>query len=76
MAPLSLITYKESSLFSPLRSESPLGVDVQTFALCAAHVDGQLTRDGESVTQLRLARSKFAKEFGYGAGFNAWKIVK
>ena len=52
-------------------AESPLGVDVEAFSFAAAHVEGELTGDGEGVADLGLAGAEFAEEFGHGAGFDA-----
>lgn len=52
-------------------AEGALGVDVQTLALAAAHVEGQLAGDGEGVANLGLSGAEFAKEFGNTAGFDA-----
>ena len=42
-----------------LGSECALGVDPEALALCATHVDGQLTDHRQTVAQLRFARAEF-----------------
>ena len=37
----------------------------------SAHLDRQLTSDGQRVTQLRFAATKFAEHLGDSAGLNA-----
>ena len=54
-----------------LRAEGAFGVDVQTFAFGAAHINGQLTRDGQSVGQLRLSGAEFAEQFCDGSGLDS-----
>jgi hypothetical protein len=52
------------------RTESALGVDVQTLALATPHADRELTGNRKGVTQLGLSCSKFTEEFGYGTSFD------
>ena len=53
------------------RTKSTFGVDVETFALAAAHVEGKLAGDCEGVTDLGFAGTELAKEFGHRTGFDA-----
>jgi len=43
-------------------AKGALGVDVQTLALAAAHVEGQLTGHGQRVADLALARPELAED--------------
>lgn len=43
------------------RPKSSLRVDVQALALSTTHINGQLTRYGEGMTELRLPRPKLPK---------------
>lgn len=52
-------------------AEGAFGVDVETFSLAAAHVEGELTGYGEGVADLGFSGAKFAEDFGDGAGFDA-----
>jgi hypothetical protein len=54
-----------------LGTEGALSADVQTLALSAAHVEGQLTRDGQHVTQLRLPGAELAEHLSDGTGLYA-----
>ena len=45
-------------------TEGALGVDVQTLAFAAAHVEGQLAGDGQGVTDLRFACTELAEDLG------------
>ena len=53
------------------RAEGAFGVDVEAFALAAAHVEGKLAGYGEGVADLGLAGAELAEDFGDGAGFDA-----
>lgn len=53
------------------RTKGTLGVDIQTLAFAAAHIERQLASHSEGVANLRLSSSKFAKELSDTAGFDA-----
>ena len=55
----------------PYGAESPFRVDVETFPLAAAHVEGELAGYGQSVADLRFPSAELAEDFGYRAGFYA-----
>lgn len=52
-------------------TKSTLGVDVQTLALAAAHIEGQLAGHGEGMTDLGLSSTEFAEKLSDTAGLDA-----
>ena len=52
-------------------TERPFRIDVDGLALCATLVDRLLTGDTQGVAQLRLAGTKFSKDFRDGSRFNS-----
>ena len=55
----------------PHGAEGAFRVDVEAFALAAAHVEGELAGYGEGVADLGFPCAEFAEDFRDGAGFDA-----